>query len=254
MILVDKPGPAPAALAAGGQLTIANCAAYDNNVADYRSGRRKFEFKKTVYGPPAVKAALKRIQHHKCCFCEARFDANYKGDVEHFRPKGAVIVGRLRIRPGYYWLAYIWSNLYYACADCNQYRKRNFFPIRDETQRVLDHHGSTDQEDPLLLDPGGPENPRDHIRFKSDVPVWTSQRGEATIKTLKLDRDELNLSRRTHFETLDALRTIVTLLENDARPEAIAAVRAARKRLTAVARPQAVFSAASQDYLTAHGW
>jgi hypothetical protein len=86
------------------------------------------------------------------------------------------------------------------------------------------------------------------------VPAWKSEHGKATIKALKLDRDELNLARRTHFETLDALRTIVALLENDIRPEAIAAVHDARTRLMAAIRPESVFSAASQDYLAAHSY
>ena len=77
------------------------------------------------------------------------------GDVEHYRPKGAIGSGKTKIRPGYYWLAYNWNNLYYACADCNQYRKRAAFPLVDETNRALDHHGAIGNEDPLILDPGG---------------------------------------------------------------------------------------------------
>ncbi len=188
MISVNKAGAPPAALAAGVQLTADNCAAFDADPAGYRDGTKKFKFKKSVYGPKTVKTALKAAQHHKCCFCEARFDANYNGDVEHFRPKGGVTVGKRTIRPGYYWLAYTWTNLYYACADCNQYRKRNQFPLSDDTQRAADHHGVVANEDPLLIDPGGPVNPRHHIQFKKDVPIWTSEYGKATIKALKLDR------------------------------------------------------------------
>ena len=253
MISVNKAGAPPSALGAGVQLTAANCVAFDANPAGYRAGTAKFEFKKTVYGPHAVKSALKTAQHHKCCFCEARFDANYKGDVEHFRPKGRILEGKRIIRPGYYWLAYSWENLYYACADCNQYRKRDQFPLKDNSQRAADHHGVVANEDALLIDPGGPRDPRQHIRFKKDVPVWTSEYGQATIKALKLDRDELNLSRRTHFEALDSLRTIIALLADDQRQEAIEAVRDARLRLEAAKCSTAIFSAASQDYLATFG-
>jgi len=80
-----------------------------------------------------------------------------------------------------------------------------------------------------------------------------SKKGMETIKVLKLDREELNLSRRTHFELLDALITIVRLLARNPQPEAIQAVRDAQIRLSAAKGTGAVFSAASQDYLVAHG-
>ncbi len=159
MIVVPKGAP-PKGLAAGVSLTAADCAAYDAQPADYRNGTKKFAFKKAVYGSASVKNALKRNQHHKCCFCETRFDATYAGDVEHFRPKGAVTEGKTTLRPGYYWLAYEWANLYYACADCNQYRKLNQFPLADPTRRATNHHHPIASEEPLLLDPGGPDDPR----------------------------------------------------------------------------------------------
>jgi uncharacterized protein (TIGR02646 family) len=249
MIRVDKPAQAPAALDAGGQITANDCADFDLHAAEYRSGVKKFAFKKSVYGASRVKDALKRHQHDKCCFCESRFDANYKGDVEHFRPKGAVQTQERKLLPGYYWLAYSWTNLYYACADCNQYRKRSQFPLYVEATRAMDHHHPIDRELPLLIDPGGQSDPREHISFKKDVPVWQSEYGKVTIKTLELDREALNLKRRTHLEALDSLLKIVELLKDDARPDAIAAVHDARDRLAAAIRPQAAFSAASQDYL-----
>src|SRR5438876_929518 len=117
MILVVKSPDSPAALAVGATETVANCRLYDAAPCDYQSGRSTFKFKSSIYGSTTVKNALKRAQHRKCCYCEAEFEANYAGDVEHYRPKGTVGAGRFRIRPGYYWLAYTWANLYYACAD-----------------------------------------------------------------------------------------------------------------------------------------
>jgi hypothetical protein len=86
------------------------------------------------------------------------------------------------------------------------------------------------------------------------VPVWGSEFGRITIKILALDREELNLSRRTHLRMLDALATIVQLLDGDTRPEAVAAVKDARHALAASILPAAVFAAASQDYLTSRGY
>jgi uncharacterized protein (TIGR02646 family) len=250
MILVVKPAGTPAALKRGTALTAADCLAFDAHPTDYTNGRRKFDFRKTVYGDGRVKTALKRAQHGKCCFCEAQFDANYKGDVEHFRPKGAArdSNGR-RILPGYYWLAYCWPNLYYACADCNQYRKRDQFPLQVEANRALNHHDDIGREEPLLLDPGGPVDPRDHIRFKQDVPTWTSVLGETTVRTLKLDREPLNLRRRRHLNRLNTLQNVIRLLASDPRPEAQVAVAEARAELAQAVLPQAEFAAVSQDFL-----
>jgi uncharacterized protein (TIGR02646 family) len=197
----------------------------------------------------AIKTALKRAQYGKCCYCEAVFDAHYTGDVEHYRPKGAEGSGTNRIRPGYYWLAYAWNNLFYACADCNQYRKRAAFPLADEAKRARDHHGVLADEDPLLLDPGGPRNPRNHIRFNHDVPIWRSEAGRATVQRIKLDREALCASRRKHFRLLEALLEIIRLGREDTRPDRVAAVTCARTALVDCMKPNAEFSAASEDFL-----
>lgn len=252
MILVTKPQPAPNALAAGVALTAANLAAYDLASQDYISGALTFTFVKKVYGPESIKAALKAAQHRKCCYCESIFDANYAGDVEHFRPKGAVGSGRTKILPGYYWLAYSWSNLFYACADCNQYRKRAAFPLADAANRARSHHDDIALEDPLLLDPSGPRDPRQHIRFNADVPTWTSTAGRETVVRIKLDREGLTLSRRRHFRLLEILLLVIRLHGTSTHPDKVAAVADARRDLKAAILPEALFSAASSDYLAPH--
>ena len=250
MIRIVKPA-APAALVPGAQLTAADCAAFDLKPAAYRSGRKVFSFQKSVYGPGSVKQALKAAQHHKCCYCETRFDAAHAGDVEHYRPKGAVDRATGRVLPGYYWLAYDWKNLFYSCAACNQYAKRSQFPLADEAQRAADHHGDLSAESALILDPGGAEDPRAHITFKGDVASWTSAAGKATVKALKLDRDGLNLARRSHLETLRRLQRTISALEQSAEPEAVTLVAEARAILQTAVLPQAVYSAAAQDFMAA---
>jgi hypothetical protein len=231
MIRIMKPRVGPATLAGGVPETAQNCALYDATSTAYREGRTKFAFSSEIYGSSNVKGALKSAQHNKCCYCEAIFDAYYAGDVDHYRPKGAIGSGKNRIKPGYYWLAYLWDNLYYACADCNQYRKRAEFPLADETKRARDHHANVAHEDPLILDPGGARNPRDHIKFKLDVPIWLSEAGRITVDRIKLDRESLCTSRRKHFRLLDALLQIIRLLQDDVQPERIQAVRDARSSL-----------------------
>jgi hypothetical protein len=149
-------------------------------------------------------------------------------------------------------LAYIWPNLFYACADCNQYRKRAAFPLADEGHRVRNHHGDIAIEAPLFLDPSGPRDPREHIRFNGDVPIWKSPAGKETIGRIKLDREGLVLSRLQHFRLLDACLTIIVRLQDRADPAAVAAVADARRELKGAILPEAIFSAATSDYLAPH--
>jgi len=43
-----------------------------------------------LYRDPQVKAALEKIFHSKCAYCESPGFAGFSWDVEHFRPKGSV--------------------------------------------------------------------------------------------------------------------------------------------------------------------
>jgi len=102
----------------------------------YDAGERDFSFNSDIYGAKSVKNKLKGVQRNKCCFCEARVAHVSHGDVEHFRPKGGFQQdeGDELIKPGYYWLAYDWSNLFLSCQICNQIHKKNLFPLADPTQ------------------------------------------------------------------------------------------------------------------------
>jgi uncharacterized protein (TIGR02646 family) len=123
------------------------------------------------YRHPDVRAALERLFHDKCAYCETPIGAGGDWDVEHYRPKGRV--AERRDHPGYYWLAYTWTNLYPACALCNQRRKdaprwddlREFpaqgkvdqFPVADEAHRALAPGAQLAREQPLLIDPCRPD-------------------------------------------------------------------------------------------------
>jgi hypothetical protein len=102
-----------------------------------------------------VKAALRIAQHDKCGFCESKVTHVAFGDVEHFRPKAAfrAIQGDALTRPGYYWLAYEWTNLLFACEPCNRRHKGNLFPLVDEATRARSHTDDITRETPLFIDP-----------------------------------------------------------------------------------------------------
>ncbi|WP_460914933.1 HNH endonuclease family protein [Spirosoma areae] len=142
-------------------------------------------------------------QYDKCCFCEADFTANGYGDVEHFRPKVGftkTLTGRL-IRPGYYWLAYDWNNLFFSCQICNQRLKKNHFPLANEEKRAKNHTADYIQETPLLLHPAM-DNPEDHITFNHHVPVDKTERGKISISSFGIDRPTLNRIREAYLQNV----------------------------------------------------
>jgi hypothetical protein len=110
-------------------------------------------------------------------------------------------------RPGYYWLAYDWGNLFCSCQLCNQRFKRNLFPLRDPARRARSHRHDLGKESPLLLDPAN--DPSRHLGFRKEIayPVGGSLQGQTTIDILGLNRPELVEVR------LDRLRLFGMLLE-----------------------------------------
>jgi hypothetical protein len=128
MIRIDKSrATIPSILAVNGK----GMAEIQNLKNDYENGIRDFSFTSKIYGHKSVKEKLISIQNDKCCFCEARIGHISHGDLEHFRPKGGYKSGtqdRLT-KPGYYWLAYDFSNLFLACEKCNRSYKPKFLPF-----------------------------------------------------------------------------------------------------------------------------
>jgi uncharacterized protein (TIGR02646 family) len=188
------------------------------------------EYDAGLYGHPLVRQALLAAQHGKCAFCESKIAHIAPGDVEHFRPKGGwrQRQGAPLQRPGYYWLAYEWTNLFLACALCNQRFKQNLFPLRRPARRARNHTQDLKSEEPLLLDPGSDE-PESHIAFRGAVPfaISRSPRGERTIEILGLRREALMERRRDRMNYFMALYELVRL----GGPEAAEAERHLQRML-----------------------
>ncbi len=180
--------------------------------AAYEAGQREFVFDAAVYGHSTVKAALITAQHGKCCFCERKIGA--EGDVEHFRPKGGFRQGKRTSvgKPGYYWLAYEWANLLWACPICNQRFKGNLFPLRDPTTRASNHHSDLTQEEPLFINPAEVD-PAKQIGFRQEVayPINGSKHAKETIEALGLNRPNLSEERRDHLSILAHMRGVLGL-------------------------------------------
>jgi len=141
--------------------------------------------------------------HHdgKCCYCERKRDPKREPDIDHFRPKGAVTGIRGR-NSGYWWLAYDWNNLFFACRSCNQGYKKNLFPLIGG-KRARGSRTSLATELPALIDPvkDRPEELIGYVWEFSKVPLAkpvgtdAKQRGRKTIEILGLSRDLLNEER-----------------------------------------------------------
>jgi hypothetical protein len=250
MIRVVKPG-SPDKLLEFVALTAEHCALHDADPATYDSGDATFEILSANYGHSLVKDVLRAAQYSKCCFCEGMFEANAAADVEHYRPKKYSQQGRNRPKmfPGYYWLGYRWDNLFYSCQICNRSHKKNFFPLRNPASRVRHHAGNIATEEPLILNPAGPADPRDHIHFTGEVAVGSSDEGDTTIDYCGLNRLPLIEARLEHFKMLQRLRQVTTLPMDSA--EAVTIIHDAEAFLATAVLPTAKFSAMAQDALAA---
>jgi hypothetical protein len=250
LIRITKPEAGPDGLDTGVVLVEAMCQARLDDPEAGGSRKRAFEFDNKVYGSAAVKAALRAAQHDKCCYCEGYFAAHSPGDIDHFRPKACVQQGRgdPLSYPGYYWLAYTWANLYYGCDICNRSGKKNLFPLLDKTQRLTSPDDPIAREQPLILDPSGPDSPRDHIRFNGPTPYGLTDVGRATIDIVKLDRGDLKRDRLSLLKQLRAYLDVLKLAEEAGEADGEEATRA-RAELARAVTPQAVYSSMAIDYL-----
>jgi uncharacterized protein (TIGR02646 family) len=170
--------------------------------------------KPAIYGAAAVKAALAADQHGKCCYCESKFEATGFGDVEHFRPKAGVRQQPKSAleKPGYYWLAYEWSNLLYSCEICNRRHKSNWFPLLNPAHRARRHDDPLWRERPLLPHPCRTD-PAAELTFNRHVAVEkdSSARGAACIRAYGLNRAPLRQRRSEALETLKLIRFAASL-------------------------------------------
>src|SRR5215212_1140002 len=87
---------------------------------------------------------LTNVFNDKCAYCETPVIRS-PCHAEHYRPKKRVTINNKKVRikddkgqdydhPGYFWLAFHWTNLLPSCAFCNTVNgKKNEFPIPQTT-------------------------------------------------------------------------------------------------------------------------
>lgn len=250
MIRIARPVAVPSALGAGVAATATMRAAIAAEPAKAGRPPATFEFDRDTYAHITVKNALWSAQHDKCAYCEGTFRAFGYGDVEHYRPKAysQQSKGAKKVYPGYWWLAYSWDNLVVSCDICNRARKRNLFPLRNPAMRAKDEAGVA-REEPLLIDPAGLSDPRDHIRFRGAAPEARTDEGSKSIEIYYLDRPYLTAERNKHLREVDRLVKIVAIAARVSDAELAEAAREASDELRALAAPAAEFSAMTRDRL-----
>jgi len=206
--------------------------------------KKKFNFKKNLYAHSKIKNALIEIQANKCCFCESKVIQVDDGDVEHFRPKAAYKQkqsDKLQ-RPGYFWLAYDWDNLFLACTKCNQRNKKNMFPLIKEESRAKNNLDTLSDEKPYFIHPEF-DIPEDHITFEGPFIKQKngSIRGKKTILELDLKRIPLFDTRKEIFDLVKALIGLYQSIPKNI-PETEISKKEVREQLKKSISPQHVYS------------
>lgn len=148
---------------------------------------------------------LASIYQNTCAYCEAE---TLGPEVDHYRPKGSVQEDAKH--PGYYWLAYEWTNLLPVCPTCNK-KKGTKFPIKSKRiyspkidgQKKLDRASLRadseylSSEKALLLHPEFDKPEQEFDLDKNGKLIALSQRAHETIECIKLnERDTLCIARK----------------------------------------------------------
>jgi len=142
--------------------------------------------------------------------------AGLSGDFElnYFRPVSGVIgLDGKFIRPGYWWLAYEWENVYLSCLDCAKL-KGNKFPVEGQRPRHPGDGRTLSREKALLLDPCA-DHPEEHLVFnETGIVASETTKGRTTIDVLGLNR--LSLVEARAKVVTDLIRFRISTLDEDA--------------------------------------
>ena len=128
--------------------------------------------------------------------------------------------------------------------------KEIFSPLRDAAKRARSHIDNLTEEDPLIIDPGGADDPRDHIQFRREFAVGLTDAGRTTVRVIGLNRIDLVEERLARLDELGRLLDIVRIWERRKVPEFADLVETTRRLLEEAIAPEAEFSAMAADYFS----
>lgn len=159
----------------------------------------------------SVISDLVQLYKNKCAICER--DRGFELQVDHYRPfkeRNSATDPQYN-QPGYYWLAYEWSNLIPLCSTCNR-KKSNKFQIRlgQGFNQIVAHDQNHvpgfnatcpnwlhNYELPLFINPEIETDPMKHFSYRSNCEmVGRTDEGIVTIEVCDLNRKDLKRQRR----------------------------------------------------------
>lgn len=154
-----------------------------------------------------LKSWLRTFSDDKCWFTEAR-DLCSDYHVEHFRPKKISKDLDNVTHDGYWWLSFDWEN-FRLCGSIPNTHKSTYFPLHKDCSRALNQLEDIRDENPLLLDPTNPNDPKliSFIPTGDAVPApiakgWSFERAENSIRLYGLnDYPPLINARQVVWET-----------------------------------------------------
>lgn len=152
--------------------------------------------------------ALRKLYNNKCACCER--SRGEELHVDHYRPKKARNNKKASEynHSGYSWLTYEWTNLIPLCSSCNQ-SKSNYFPLIDNSKRVISHTDSLAQniqqlqeyEEPLFVNPEIDLHPERHFKYLPNGEVeGRTNEGKITVELYKLNSRTKKRERREILE------------------------------------------------------
>jgi hypothetical protein len=216
----------------------------------------------------AFRAPFDAFSYGKCWYVECK-NPGTDDDIDHFRPKGGIYEDD--DHPGYYWLAFEWTNLRLSCHRANRLRinpdtaetggKADHFPLVNPADRARRPEDDWRREIPALFDPTDPRDPA-MLSFKpnGEVDLSPEFKGNA-IAEIKFDASRIYLHLnwpKFRDDRVILYNNIVRLIERGVReaPESNDGIFSASnafldavRDLVNVIRPQEAYSAAARVYV-----
>lgn len=222
MIKLGERSPTPKTLLSNEVLELKECL---RSKVERGEKLRSEDFPSHWWRKDDVVKVLWEMHRGKCCYCERRRDMKRERDVEHFRPKSGIAEDR--DHRGYWWLAYDWENYFSSCKKCNQYHKKNHFPLMNGSSRACTPEDNLTEEKPFFVNPEK-ENPEHFIGFKwirtKATKVWglvkavgldDEKRGYTTIELIGLNDGTIPEERAELLDVLqDIADTMLAALKN----------------------------------------
>jgi uncharacterized protein (TIGR02646 family) len=232
--------------------------------AVHKARAKAINTKSTLWSDAGI--CIRKVMHGKCWYCETK-EIRSDMPVDHFRPKNSVV--ECPDHPGYWWLAFEWTNYRYSCTFCNSRRvdvengtsggKHDHFPLLPSSTWAKCPTDNWKDEKPLLLDPfnlddvklltyhtnGYPretcrdETREDYIRAKKSIYFFHLDH----IKAVR-ERKTIAIMIKRHVQQVEDL-----LLVKDTQPSANDQIKFHKKEIIKMVREVAPLCTAARIYL-----